>query len=93
MCDMNQLKGEPPICLVSPCSCFPFQVVELIRNPDMLEKEIHNEGRALDNLQPEQDNPETVTVDSDGLQTTETKRLKSSQVQVWDNVLLTDLSG
>lgn len=67
--------------------------MELIRNPDMLEKEIHNEGGALDNLQPEQDNPETVTVDSDGLQTTETKRLKSSQVQVWDNVLLTDLSG
>lgn len=44
---------------------------------------MRNEDRALGNLQPEQDNPETITGDSDGLQTTDTKSVKSSQVQVW----------
>lgn len=60
----------------------PFQVLEFIRNPDMLEKEVFHEDKALDNLQPEEDNPEIITAESGG---------QSSRVQVWDHVLLTDL--
>ncbi|XP_076587736.1 ubiquilin-1-like [Chaetodon auriga] len=57
------------------------QVLELARNPDMIEEVMHNEDRALNNLQPEQENPETVAGDSDGLQRTDTKSFKLSQVQ------------
>ncbi|XP_041793600.1 ubiquilin-1-like [Chelmon rostratus] len=58
------------------------QVLELARNPDMIEEVMHNEDRALNNLQPQQENPETITGDSDGAQKTDTKSLKSSQVQI-----------
>lgn len=44
---------------------------------------MHNEDRALNNMQAEPDKPETVTADSDGSQKSETKHLKLSQVQVW----------
>lgn len=44
---------------------------------------MHNEDRALNNMQAEPDKPETVTADSDGSQKPETKHLKLSQVQVW----------
>ncbi|KAG8011959.1 Ubiquilin-1, partial [Nibea albiflora] len=58
------------------------QVLELIRNPDMIEDVLHHGDRALDNLQSEQGNPETITGDSDsGFQKTDTKRLKLSQTQ------------
>lgn len=49
----------------------------------MIEEVVRNEDRALNNLQPEQENPETVTGDSDGLQKTDTKSVKLSQEQVW----------
>ncbi|XP_070761235.1 ubiquilin-1-like [Enoplosus armatus] len=58
------------------------QVLELIRNPDMIEEVMNNEDRALDNVQPDQDNPDTITGDSGGLQKTDTKSLKSSQIQI-----------
>ncbi|TKS78596.1 Ubiquilin-1 Protein linking IAP with cytoskeleton 1 [Collichthys lucidus] len=58
------------------------QVLELIRNPDMIEEVMHHGDRALDNLQPQQGNPETITGDSDSVfQNTDTKRLKLSQTQ------------
>lgn len=53
----------------------------------MIEEVMHNEDRALNNLQPQQENPETITGDSDGAQKTDTKSLKSSQVQVWKSFL------
>ncbi len=43
---------------------------------------MRNEDRALGNLNSEQEHPETITVDFDGLQKTDTKP-KLSQVQVW----------
>lgn len=46
----------------------------------MIHEVMHNEDRVLDNLQPEQDDSETVTGDSDGLQDNDS--LKRSQVQV-----------
>ncbi|XP_047447585.1 ubiquilin-1-like [Mugil cephalus] len=49
------------------------QVMELIRNPDMLDEVIQPEGRALDSLQPEQDKPETVPGHSDGRRRTDSK--------------------
>ncbi|XP_040898699.1 ubiquilin-1-like [Toxotes jaculatrix] len=62
------------------------QVLELVRNPDMIEELLRNEDRALDNLQPEQNNPETISGDSDGLQKSEGKTqkntLKLSQTRV-----------
>lgn len=52
----------------------------------MIEEMLRNEDRALDNLQTEQDNSETITGDSDSLQNTEAKiqghGLKLSQVQL-----------
>lgn len=65
--------------------------MELIRNPDLIEEVMHNEDRALNNMHPETDKPETVTADSDGNQKSETKHLKLSQVQVW-KCFLKDLS-
>ncbi|XP_031712607.1 ubiquilin-1 isoform X2 [Anarrhichthys ocellatus] len=58
------------------------EVLELVRNPCMIEDVMHSEDRALNNLQPEQENPETITGDCDGLQKTAAKRLKSSQIQM-----------
>ncbi|XP_036954879.1 ubiquilin-1-like isoform X2 [Acanthopagrus latus] len=58
------------------------QVMDLIRNPDMIEEVMHDEDRALGNTQPEQDNHETVTADPDGNQNSETKHLKLSQTGV-----------
>ncbi|KAM9360676.1 LOW QUALITY PROTEIN: ubiquilin-1-like [Symphorus nematophorus] len=55
------------------------QVLEFIRNPDLIDEVMHNEDKALDNVQPEQENPEIITGDSDGLQKTDTKSLKLSQ--------------
>lgn len=69
----------PLNCSISSCSCFPFQVLELVRNPHMIEEVMHNEDGALEHVQPEQD-PESVT---DGFQKTDTKRFELSQVQVW----------
>ncbi|XP_068559601.1 ubiquilin-1-like [Cebidichthys violaceus] len=56
------------------------QVLDLVRNPCMIEDVMHSEDRALDNLQPEQENPETITGGSDGLQKSAAKRLKLSQM-------------
>lgn len=56
------------------------QVLELIRNPDMIHQVMRNEDRALNNLQPEQDNSETITGDPDGLQ--ENDNIKRSQSQI-----------
>lgn len=81
MCDL--LGVMSPICLAFCDSCFSFQVLELIRNPDMIEEMMHHGDRALDNLQPEQGNPETTGDSDSGFQNTDTKRLKLSQVQVW----------
>ncbi|XP_044052153.1 ubiquilin-1-like isoform X2 [Siniperca chuatsi] len=69
------------------------QVLELVRNPDMIEEVMRNEDRALDNLQPEQDNPETITGDCDGLQKTDTKSLKLSQIQIGEPPVVTTSSG
>ncbi|XP_059194103.1 ubiquilin-1-like [Centropristis striata] len=58
------------------------QVIELIRNPDMIEEIMHDEDRALNNLQPEQENPETSTGGSDVFQDKETQSLKLPQIQI-----------
>lgn len=59
-------------------------MLELVRNPDMIEEVIRNEHGAVNSSQPEQDNPETLSHDSNGLQKTEAKtqehNLKLSQV-------------
>nr|XP_046243565.1 ubiquilin-1-like [Scatophagus argus] len=58
------------------------QVLELLRNPDMIEEVMYDEDKALKNSQQEQGSPETITVDTDGPQKTETKGLKLSQTEV-----------
>ncbi|XP_037634317.1 ubiquilin-1-like [Sebastes umbrosus] len=40
------------------------QVMELARNPDMIEEVMHNEDRALNNLLPEQETSESIDGDS-----------------------------
>ncbi|XP_028270135.1 ubiquilin-1-like [Parambassis ranga] len=59
------------------------QVLELIRNPDLIEEVMQNE--ASDSMQAEPSNAETITVQSDGLQKTAAKTqeqsLKLSQVK------------
>lgn len=66
------------------CSCFHFQVLELVRNPDMIEEVLQNEDGAIDALKPKQEKPQRITGDFGGLQTTEAKiqehGLKLSQV-------------
>lgn len=42
-----------------------FQLLELIKNPDMIEEMMNNEDKALENLQSEQENPEVITDNSD----------------------------
>ncbi|XP_070689392.1 ubiquilin-1-like [Pempheris klunzingeri] len=49
------------------------EVLELVRNPDMVEEVMNNEDRALGNLQPEHNNPETNAGDSNGLQKSDTQ--------------------
>ncbi|XP_005722441.1 ubiquilin-2 [Pundamilia nyererei] len=41
------------------------QLLELIKNPDMIEEMMNNEDKALENLQSEQANPEVITDNSD----------------------------
>ncbi|KAK9522845.1 hypothetical protein VZT92_019286 [Zoarces viviparus] len=69
------------------------EVLELVRNPCMIEDVMHSEDRALDNLQPEQENPETIAGDCDGLQKSAAKRLKSSQIQMGAAPEVTASSG
>ncbi|KAM6943713.1 ubiquilin-1-like [Lycodopsis pacificus] len=69
------------------------QVLELVRNPCMIEDVMHSEDRALDNLQPEQENPETIAGDCDGLQKNAAKSLKSSQIQMGAAPVVTASSG
>lgn len=63
-------------------SFFKLQVLELIRNPDLIEEVMQND--ASDIMQAEPSNPETITVESDGLQKatakTQEQSLKPSQV-------------
>ncbi|XP_008292803.1 ubiquilin-1 [Stegastes partitus] len=54
------------------------QVLELIRNPDMIEEVMQREDRALGNLQPEKDDSETINGDSAGVQRTDAKRQEQS---------------
>ncbi|XP_034090870.1 ubiquilin-1-like isoform X2 [Gymnodraco acuticeps] len=67
------------------------QVLELIRNPDMIEDVMHDEDKALGNLQPKQENPENTNRDSGGNQKTDTKRL--SQIQIAASRVGTTSSG
>nr|XP_020458078.1 ubiquilin-1 [Monopterus albus]XP_020458079.1 ubiquilin-1 [Monopterus albus] len=73
------------------------QVLELVKNPDMIEEVIKNEDRALDNLQPEQSNSEAITKDSDGLQKTDPKihgrSLKLSQIHIGVPPVVSTTSG
>lgn len=41
------------------------QLWELIRNPDMIEEVMKNDDKALENLQPEQENPNAITGNSE----------------------------
>ncbi|KAM7416797.1 hypothetical protein PAMA_018727 [Pampus argenteus] len=41
------------------------EILELVRNPDMIHEVMHNEDRALNNLQPEQEDSENITSDAD----------------------------
>lgn len=59
-----------------------LQGLEIIRSPCMIEHVVHSEDTALDHLQTEQENPETITGDSDGPQKDSSKMLKLSQVQL-----------
>lgn len=62
-----------PPCLISPSDILSmflhfflsFQLLELIKNPDMIEEMMNNEDKALENLQSEQANPEVITDNSD----------------------------
>ncbi|XP_040051481.2 uncharacterized protein LOC120830709 [Gasterosteus aculeatus] len=56
------------------------QGLEIIRSPCMIEHVVHSEDTALDHLQTEQENPETITGDSDGPQKDSSKMLKLSQI-------------
>ncbi|KAK5932430.1 hypothetical protein CgunFtcFv8_004132 [Champsocephalus gunnari] len=67
------------------------QVLELIRNPDMIEDVMHDEDKALGNVQPKQENPENTNRDSGGNQKTDTKRL--SQIQIAASRVGTASSG
>ncbi|KAK5909832.1 hypothetical protein CesoFtcFv8_003725 [Champsocephalus esox] len=67
------------------------QVLELIRNPDMIEDVMHDEDKALGNVQPKQENPENTNRDSGGNQKTDTKRL--SQIQIAASRVGTTSSG
>ncbi|XP_035494991.2 ubiquilin-1-like isoform X2 [Scophthalmus maximus] len=49
------------------------QVLELVRNPDMIEEVLQNEDGAIDALKPKQEKPQRITGDFGGLQTTEAK--------------------
>ncbi|XP_071782529.2 ubiquilin-1-like [Centroberyx gerrardi] len=49
------------------------QILELVRNPDMIQEVMRNQDRALGNLTPAQGNPETITGDVDGCQKTDVK--------------------
>nr|XP_033494248.1 ubiquilin-1-like [Epinephelus lanceolatus] len=69
------------------------QVLELIRNPDMIEEVMRNEDRAQGNLQPEQDDSESISSDSDVSEKTETKRQKFSQNQMGAPSVVTASSG
>uniref|UniRef100_A0A3Q1IIA3 UBA domain-containing protein n=2 Tax=Anabas testudineus TaxID=64144 RepID=A0A3Q1IIA3_ANATE len=73
------------------------QVLQLVRNPDMIEEVIRNEHRALDSSQSEQENPETLTNESDGLQKTEVNTLehsfKLSQIHIGGPPVVTATSG
>lgn len=69
------------------------QVLELARDPDMIEKVMRNKDRVFGNLPPEQDSPETITGDCDGLQKTDTKSLKLSQIQIGVPPAVTASSG
>ncbi|XP_039658880.1 ubiquilin-1-like isoform X1 [Perca fluviatilis] len=62
------------------------QVTERVRNPDMIGEVMHDEDRALVNLQPEQENPESITGDSDGFQ-------KNVQIQTGAPPVVTTSSG
>uniref|UniRef100_UPI0037E72CD4 ubiquilin-1-like n=1 Tax=Semicossyphus pulcher TaxID=241346 RepID=UPI0037E72CD4 len=66
------------------------QVQELLRNPDMIEEVMHNEDRALNNMQPEQDDPETITGVSDCIHNSDSNRLTS---QIGVSKLVTSTSG
>ncbi|KAJ4942028.1 hypothetical protein JOQ06_011898, partial [Pogonophryne albipinna] len=67
------------------------QVLELIRNPDMIQDVMHDEDKALGHLQPKQENPENTNRDSGGNQKTDTKRL--SQIQIAASRVGTPSSG
>uniref|UniRef100_A0A668AX60 Ubiquilin 1 n=1 Tax=Myripristis murdjan TaxID=586833 RepID=A0A668AX60_9TELE len=60
------------------------QILELARNPEMIQEMMRNQDRALGNLQPAQGNSETITGGCDGLQKTEIQEhgLNLSQVQI-----------
>ncbi|XP_078107002.1 ubiquilin-1-like [Sander vitreus] len=62
------------------------QVMERVRNPDVIGEVMHDEDRALVNLQPEQGNPESITGDSDGFQ-------KNFQIQIGAPPVVTTSSG
>lgn len=63
----------PPIFWVCFCTYLSFQLLELIKNPDMIEEMMNNEDKALENLQSEQENPEVITDNSD----------PEAKLQVW----------
>ncbi|XP_029916998.1 ubiquilin-1-like [Myripristis murdjan] len=63
------------------------QILELARNPEMIQEMMRNQDRALGNLQPAQGNSETITGGCDGLQKTEIQEhgLNLSQIQIGAN--------
>ncbi|KAM8886366.1 ubiquilin-like protein isoform 2-T2 [Spinachia spinachia] len=56
------------------------EVLEMVRSPSTIEDVLHSEDTALDCLQTEQVNPETIAGGSDGAQKGSSKRIKLSQV-------------
>ncbi|KAF7668119.1 hypothetical protein LDENG_00029300 [Lucifuga dentata] len=73
------------------------QVLELVRNPDMIQEVMHNQNSTLANFQQVQRYTEFINGDSDRIQMTDMKTqehsLTPSQVQIGATPLVTSSSG
>ncbi|XP_042344610.1 ubiquilin-1-like [Plectropomus leopardus] len=69
------------------------QVLELVRNPDLIEEVMNNEDRALGNLQPEQADPRSISNDPGGFEKTDTESLNLSQIHMRAPPVVTASSG
>ncbi|KAM3867471.1 ubiquilin-1-like [Diretmus argenteus] len=72
------------------------QMLELARNSDMIQEVMRDQDRALGNLPPEQDNPETISSDVENVVEKIQKcslNLSQAQIQIEANPQVTSSSG